>query len=114
VNSLSGFLCAFLAGAGVGFSMWPLKWARLWKWENFWLAYSILSLIVVPFGLAFGLLPHLSTVYKSVPSQELVRPLLMGAALGVAQLGAGICVHRLGLAVAGAVLNGIGGAVGTI
>jgi L-rhamnose-H+ transport protein len=114
VNSFSGFLCAFLAGAGVGFSMWPLKWARSWKWENFWLPYSILSLIVVPFGLAFGLLPHLSTVYKAVPSQELVRPLLMGAAWGVAQLGAGICVHRLGLAVAGAVLNGIGGAVGTI
>ncbi len=94
--------------------MWPLKWARLWKWENFWLIYSITSLIVVPFALAYAVLPHLSSVYASLEPRELIRPFLLGLLWGFAQLGAGICVHRLGLAVAGAVLNGVGAGFGTI
>lgn len=103
-----------IAGASVGVSMWPLKWARLWKWENFWLVYSISSLIVVPFALAYAVLPHLNSVYAALDSRELLRPFLLGVLWGFAQLGAGICVHRLGLAVAGAVLNGVGAGFGTI
>ncbi len=114
MNNIAGFALTLVAGASVGFSMWPLKWVRLWKWENFWLLYSIFSLIIVPFGLAFAVLPNLSTVYAALTLQEIMRPFLLGMMWGIAQLGAGICVHRLGLAVAGAVLNGIGAGVGTI
>jgi L-rhamnose-H+ transport protein len=94
--------------------MWPLKWAREWKWENFWLFYSLFSLIIVPFGLAFGVLPHLGDVYRSLSAHELLLPFLLGSLWGFAQLGAGICVGRMGFAVAGAVLNGTGAAFGTI
>jgi L-rhamnose-H+ transport protein len=94
--------------------MWPLKWARVWKWENFWLYYAMFSLILVPFGLAFTVLPHLTDVYASLSMHEILWPFLMGVLWGFAQLGAGICVHRLGLGVAGAVLNGTGAAFGTI
>ncbi len=37
--------------------MWPLKWSHHSKWGNFWLLYAVLSLIVVPFGLAFTVWP---------------------------------------------------------
>lgn len=94
--------------------MWPLKWSRHWKWGNFWLTYAFFSLILVPFGLAFLVLPHLSQVYSELPVEELVRPFLLGTLWGVAQLGAGISVHRLGLAVGGAILNSIGAAFGTL
>ncbi len=94
--------------------MWPLKWARAWKWENFWFYYAIFSLIIVPFGLAFAVLPNLSTVYASLALNEILSPFFMGVLWGFAQLGAGICVHRLGIGVAGAVLNGTGAAFGTI
>lgn len=114
MRTLAGFFLTLIAGTSVGVSMWPLKWARLWKWENFWLVYSITSLIVVPFGLAYAVLPHLNSVYASLDSRELLRPFLLGVLWGFAQLGAGICVHRLGLAVAGAVLNGVGAGFGTM
>jgi L-rhamnose-H+ transport protein len=114
VNSIGGFSLILVAGASAGVSMWPLKWARAWKWENFWLYYGIFSLIIVPFGLAFAVLPHLTGVYASLPVRELLWPFFMGVLWGFAQLGAGICVHRLGLGVAGAVLNGTGAAFGTI
>ncbi len=114
MNNLAGFFLTFVAGASVGISMWPLKWVRALKWENFWLLYSIFSLIVVPFGLAFAVLPHLTAVYGSLKPHQILQPFLMGLLWGVAQLGAGLCVHKLGLAVAGAVMNGTAGAFGTI
>jgi L-rhamnose-H+ transport protein len=114
VNNAIGFILTLVAGASVGVSMWPLKWARVWKWENFWLFYVIFSLIIMPFGLAFSMLPHMGHVYASLTFQQIFLPFSLGVLWGFAQLGAGICVHRLGLAVAGAVLNGTGAAFGTI
>ena len=107
-------MLTLIAGLSVGVSMWPLKWARAWRWENFWLFYAMFSLIVVPFALAFTVLPHLADVYRSLTPQQIFFPLCLGTLWGFAQLGAGICVSRLGLAVAGAVLNGIGAAFGTV
>ncbi len=114
MNNLAGFFLTFIAGASVGMSMWPLKWVRGLKW-NFWLLYfAIFSLIVIPFALAFAVLPHLTAVYASLTPKQIVQPFLMGLLWGVAQLGAGLCVHKLGLAVAGAVMNGTAGAFGTV
>jgi len=114
VNNAIGFILTLVAGASVGVSMWPLKWARVWKWENFWLFYVVFSLIIMPFGLAFSVLPNMGHVYASLTFQQMFLPFGLGVLWGFAQLGAGICVHRLGLAVAGAVLNGTGAAFGTI
>lgn len=111
---ITGFALTLVAGVTMGVSIWPIKWARVWKWENFWFVYAIASLIVAPFILAFSLLPHLSLVYSSLTIRELVLPFVFGFFWGFAQLGAGICVHRLGFAVSGAVLNGTGAAVGTL
>jgi L-rhamnose-H+ transport protein len=110
----TGFSLTFLAGITMGFSLWSIKWARVWKWENFWLVYVIVSLIIVPFVIAFLMLPHLALVYASLTPREAMLPFVLGAFWGFAQLGAGICVHRLGFAVSGAVLNGVGAAVGTL
>jgi L-rhamnose-H+ transport protein len=114
MNNLTGFLLTVVAGASVGFSMWPLKWARTWRWENFWLFYSFFSLIAFPIGLAFVVLPHLAAVYALLTLHEILLPLLLGFFWGFAQLGAGVCVQRLGLAVTIAVLSGVGAAFGTI
>ena len=114
MNNLTGFFLTVAAGACVGFSMWPLKWARTWKWENFWLFYSFFSLIIFPAGLAFVALPHLATAYASLTLGDILLPLLLGFSWGFAQLGAGVCVQRLGLAVTIAVLVAVGAAFGTI
>jgi L-rhamnose-H+ transport protein len=111
---LHGFALTFLAGLSVGFCMWSMKWARTWKWENFWLIYSLFSLIIFPFGLAFWLLPHLGRVYASLMPFEALKPFLLGVLWGFAQLGCGICLHKIGFAVTGAVVNGIGAAFGTL
>jgi L-rhamnose-H+ transport protein len=104
---VQGFALTLLAGSMMGANLVPLKWSKIWKWENFWFAYSIVSLFIVPFGIALIFVPHLAMVYQSVPISTLAKPFLYGTLWGIAQLGAGICVHRIGLALTGSILNGL-------
>jgi L-rhamnose-H+ transport protein len=114
MHLLMGFGLALLAGVTMGLGGWFIKLARVWKWENFWLVYSVVSMIIAPSLLAFFMLPHLFQVYASLSIRELLLPFALGTLWGFAQLGAGICLYRLGVAVQGAVLNGVGVAVGTL
>src|SRR5260370_42428098 len=99
LNLIHGFALAFVAGVIVGFNLWSIKWARVWKWENFWLVYSLVSLWVVPLGLAFWVVPRLGSVYASLTPEAVIRPLLFGAFWGFAQLGAGVLLHLFVFAV---------------
>lgn len=109
-----GLILTAIAGNSTGFSMLPLKWEREWKWEGFWLVYTVVSLLIVPPILASALCPGLWPVYESLPLSALTKPFVFGALWGFAQLGAGLCAHRLGFALQGALIGGIGTAVGTL
>ena len=108
-----GFGLTLVAGVMAGGNLVPMKWMKSWKWENFWLIYSLMALVVAPIALAVILLPDLGGVYASVPLSSLAKPFTYGAVWGIAQLGAGICVHRIGLGLTGSILNGICAASGT-
>jgi L-rhamnose-H+ transport protein len=109
-----GFALVLLAGVTMGGNLVPMKWMRVWKWENFWLVYSIVSLVVVPIALVSFLLPGIGGVYASLSLNSMVMPFLYGLLWGVAQLGAGICVHRIGLGLTGSILNGLCAASGAL
>ena len=111
---VEGFALTLLAGCMAGANLVPMKWMRVWKWENFWFVYSIVSLLIVPFCLAFLLLPNLTSVYATVPFSTLAKPFVYGALWGIAQLGAGICVDKIGLALTGSILNGLCAAFGAL
>jgi L-rhamnose-H+ transport protein len=109
-----GFILTLIAGSATGLSILPIKWARRWRWENFWLLYTVVSLLIVPGALAFMACPNLLAAYASLPLHTFVRPLVFGALWGFAYLGAGLCAHRLGFALQGALIGGVGTAVGTL
>src|SRR5579862_4568390 len=111
---LAGFVIVFFAGSIMGTNLVPLKWIRVWKWENFWLVYSVMSLLVVPICIAFIFVPHLGAVYSSIPLSTMAKPFFYGVLWGVAQLGAGISVDKIGLALTGSILNGLCAALGTL
>lgn len=110
----AGVGLALVAGVTMGNFLLPLKWARNWKWENTWLVFSLVSLLVLPLGLAFLLLPNLAAVYASLPLRTLLLPFVFGAGWGIAQVGLGLCVSRFGLALTLSLLIGVGAACGTI
>lgn len=114
MNLIHGFILTVVGGLSTGFCLLPLKYERIWKFENFWLIYTVVSLLIVPPILAYVLCPGLIGVYASLPVHELARPFVFGALWGFAQLGAGVGVHRLGFALTGTILGGVGTTVGTL
>jgi L-rhamnose-H+ transport protein len=111
---LCGVALTMAAGLMSGNCMLPMKFTRSWKWENIWLVFSIVSLVILPWALAFTLVGHLLEIYRTLGLGKLALPLLLGAGWGIAQILFGISVNRLGLGVAYAVIVGLGAVLGTL
>jgi L-rhamnose-H+ transport protein len=97
-----------------GNCMLPAKFVRSWKWENVWLVFSLISLVILPWSLALLLVNHLGTVYASLELSKFTAPLAFGAGWGIAQVLFGISVARLGLGVAYSIIVGLGAVLGTL
>lgn len=103
-----------IAGLMSGNCMLPMKFTRTWKWENIWLVFSVVSLVILPWTLAFTLVDHLLNVYRVLGIENLMLPMLLGAGWGIAQILFGISVNRLGLGVAYAIIVGLGAVLGML
>jgi L-rhamnose-H+ transport protein len=103
-----------LAGLMAGDCMLPLKFNRKWHWENTWLVFSLVSLVVLPWTLALVVVNHLLQTYNSLTASQLATPILFGAGWGIAQVLFGISIQRLGLALAYAIVVGLGTLLGTL
>jgi L-rhamnose-H+ transport protein len=111
---LEGVGLTMVAGLMSGNCMLPSKFARTWKWENLWLVFSVLSLVILPWALALLLVDHLFAAYRGLPAAAFVTPLAFGAGWGIAQVLFGISVRRLGLGIAYAIIVGLGAVLGTL
>lgn len=110
----AGIALTTIAGFMSGNCILPLKFLRKWKWENAWLLFSIASLVILPWGLAFAFVHSLIQTYSALSLQQLAIPMLLGAGWGIAQILFGISVDRLGLGIAYAIIVGLGAALGTL
>ena len=61
-----GMAVILVSGAMNGAFALPMKYSRSWKWENLWLVFSVVGIFIVPWALAFGLVPGLTQVYAGV------------------------------------------------
>ncbi len=91
----------------------PMKYAR-WRWENTWMAFTVVGLILMPWALALGFVPHLREIYAGVPTRALLYPVVFGFLWGIAQTTFGIGLKALGMALAFSVVAGIGALVGSL
>src|SRR5258708_9504767 len=109
-----GITLTLLAGLMAGNCMLPMKFNRTWKWENSWLVFSVVSLVIIPWMLALSLVDHLFDAYRGLSLLQLGVPFLFGAGWGVAQVLFGLSVQRLGLGLAYAIIVGLGALLGTL
>src|ERR1700730_11216049 len=109
-----GVLLVMIAGLMSGTGMLPSKFARVWKWENIWLVFSLVSLIVIPWILAVVLVNRLLETYTALSLDQLAIPMFLGAGWGIAQILFGVSVKRLGLGIAYAIIVGLGAVLGTL
>ena len=107
---------AMVLGAGLlsGNCMLPMKFVRRWAWENVWLVFTLISLVLIPWALGFMLVRDLAGVYASLPPDAYTVPVLFGAGWGIAQVLFGISIARLGLALGYAIIIGLGALGGTL
>jgi L-rhamnose-H+ transport protein len=109
-----GLGMTLVAGVLAGNSMLPMKFSRRWQWENTWLVFSLVSLVLIPWALAFALVNRLGPLYASLPASAYAAPLLFGAGWGIAQVLFGLSVARLGLALGYAIIIALGAVLGTL
>ena len=114
MNTELGAALALTGGVMVGNCMLPLNYLRSWRWENAWIVFSIVALLVLPWGLAFLRIPHLLNVYSQVNASSFLMPFLYGAGWGIAQVLFGLAVVRVGMALAFAITIGLSAALGTL
>src|SRR4051794_6925744 len=98
----------------VGNSMTPLQRIRYWRWENSWLVFSLVSLVILPLILALYTIPNLGSLYSHIALRHLALPFVFGVGWGVAQVLFGISVVRLGMGLAFAIVVGLGAVLGTL
>jgi len=102
-----GMAVIFVSGALNGSFALPMKFTRHWKWENTWLVFAASALLIIPWLLAAGFVPHLEDVYRGVPTRALLAPLVFGFLWGIAQVTFGLGISAVGMALAFAVVAGL-------
>ena len=109
-----GIGLSLLGGVLVGNCMLPLKRIRTWPWECSWLIFSVVSLVLVPWAMAWLTLPHWPSLYLSLTVSQMLPSFLFGIGWGIAQVLFGLAVVRLGMALGFTVVVGLGTIFGTL
>jgi L-rhamnose-H+ transport protein len=109
-----GIFLAVAAGLMVGNCMLPLNYLRRWRWENAWIIFTLVALVLMPWALAFLRVPNLLSVYSHVNSASFMIPFLYGSGWGVAQVLFGLAVIRAGMALSFAITIGLSAGLGSL
>jgi L-rhamnose-H+ transport protein len=113
-HPVMGLGIVMLSGILTASFPFPMKLSREWRWENTWLVYATLALVIIPVSLAAWSMPHLFSFYTSIPPQDLLLPLLFGFGWGIAQVTFGLSIARVGMAMAFAIVIGLSSLLGSI
>lgn len=92
----------------------PMKFTRRWAWENTWLVWTIVALLILPPVVGIFTVPHLASVYHSVDAFPILSVAGFGFGWGIAQIFFGLAVESIGIALTFSLVLGTSAAVGTL
>ena len=110
----TGLLLVIAAGTMGGSFTVPQKSVRGWAWEQTWLLYSIVGMLLIPWLVVGLVIRNPMEVYARVPGPTLARTALFGAGWGVGSVLFGLGVVRVGTSLAFAIVVSLTAALGTI
>jgi hypothetical protein len=111
-HTIVGFLLVAVAGLLVGSGAWPMKLMKHYRFEHWWFIAMVTGLIVIPWSVTLLFCPNPWAAFAAVPVRTLVTANLWAMGWGVANLLCGLCFVRIGVALTGAILTGLGAALG--
>ncbi len=110
-----GLAVVILGGLLHGSFAFPMKRIeRRWPWENIWLLYSIVGLVILPPLLAFLAIPSLGHIYSSIPLSTILIVALFGVGWGAGSVLFGQAISRVGMALGFAIILGITSTLGSL
>lgn len=110
--TLAGIAVVIIAGLSMGSVVWPMKLMRKFKFEHWWLIGMFVGLIAVPWFVTLVFCPHALEAYSEVPIKTILLSNGFALSWGVANVLCGLCFVRIGVALTGAILSGLGVCVG--
>jgi len=113
VNIGWGIVGVLIGGFLNGSWVLPMKRMRAWRWENSWLVYSVVGLIVIPWAVALSTVPQLGPIFRNTSWLTLTKVLAFGFGWGIGSVLFGLGVSRLGLAVGYGIILGLIAPIGT-
>jgi L-rhamnose-H+ transport protein len=114
MHNIAGSMCLLiLAGImNASFSL-PMKFVRMWAWENTWLLWSAFALLLLPGTLAFATIPAFGGILAGAGGVALAVA-VCGAAWGVAQVLFGLALEKIGIALTFSIVLGLSAAMGSL
>lgn len=92
----------------------PMKYSRRWRWENTWLVFATVGLLLLPCLMAAGFVPKLVDLYRGAAPHMVLYPLVFGFFWGIAQVTFGLGISAVGMALAIAVVAGLSSLGGSL
>jgi len=92
----------------------PMKSMKAWRWENIWLPYSVVAMIIAPWVLALATVPSLGSVYQGTSWAVLMKVALFGFGWGVGSTLFGVGITMVGMALGYALILGITASLGSL
>lgn len=111
-TSILGIFAVAFAGLVIGSGAWPMKLMKKFQFEHWWFIGMLIGLIVMPWAVTLASCPHAFAAYATVPAKTLLVANLWAAGWGVANILCGLCFVRIGMALTGAILTGLGVSIG--
>lgn len=114
IQALYGLGLIILAGISMGCTILPMKFARGWRWENIWMAFTGISQIVFPSLLLLMTVPHGFAAYGYANPSAVRYALLLGFGWGIGNTFSGIGYTMLGIGLGTSLVLGLTAAIGSI
>ena len=92
----------------------PMKRMPGWRWENTWLVFSVVAMLVAPWLFAAATVPCLAEVYHRSSWHAFILVLLFGLGSGAGSMLFGLGIARMGLALGFAIILGITASLGSL
>jgi len=103
---LLGLSLALCSGICLGLLLAPMRKLQGWEWENFWVVWSVVGLLLGPIAVAIATIPHFTEVFKGIGFHFIALALVLGALGGTSGFLYSMTVPALGVGLAAALNSG--------
>lgn len=114
MDIVQGLMLVCLSGTMAGLFLMPSKFMKVYRFENYWLVQSLIGCVLVPWLLAYAVLPDLPAFLASLSWRQALTPGLFALSWGVASMLSGLSVARIGLSLTYALVIGMGAVAGVL